>query len=76
MEKNPALLVSIFLLMRNLRFKMSTPEAEQKRTLDPAPSSLGYATAESHDAIFGEITEDGPNYRSVRIVVLVALFAF
>jgi hypothetical protein len=34
--------------------------------LAPVPSQIGEIEEGAHDAVFGEITEDGPNYRAVR----------
>lgn len=34
--------------------------------LGPVPSRLGEVEEGSHDAVFGEMTGEGPNYRSVR----------
>lgn len=37
--------------------------------LAPIPSQIGEVHNDpnyAHDAVFGEITEDGPNYRNVR----------
>lgn len=48
--------------------KMS--EKKQDEASTPAPSYDDQVTEGqdySHDAVFGEITEDGPNYRSVRV---------
>jgi hypothetical protein len=42
-------------------------EKKQKDSLTPVPSHVGQVTEGSHDAVFGEITGDGPNYRSVRV---------
>lgn len=36
-----------------------------KDDLAPVPSYRGEVLEGSHDAVFGEITEDGPNYRNV-----------
>ncbi|KAJ5093691.1 hypothetical protein N7456_009552 [Penicillium angulare] len=46
---------------------MSLPEKTEKgESLSPTPSNVGQVTdAYAHDAVFGEITEDGPNYRNV-----------
>lgn len=43
---------------------MSLPEKHQK-SLSPVPSHDGQVLEGQHDAVFGEITEAGPNYRSV-----------
>ncbi|KAJ5125222.1 hypothetical protein N7448_004549 [Penicillium atrosanguineum] len=40
-------------------------EKKQQESLTPVPSNLGQVEEGSHDAVFGEITSDGPNYRSV-----------
>jgi hypothetical protein len=40
-------------------------EKKQEEPLTPVPSNVGQVTEGSHDAVFGEITGDGPNYRSV-----------
>jgi hypothetical protein len=34
--------------------------------LAPEPTQIGDIIEGAHDAVFGEITEDGPNYRAVR----------
>ncbi|KAJ5646999.1 hypothetical protein N7490_003371 [Penicillium lividum] len=45
---------------------MSILEKKQEGAISPAPSNEGDVTdALAHDAVFGEITEDGPNYRNV-----------
>jgi hypothetical protein len=37
--------------------------------LAPVPSQIGeIEEGAAHDAVFGEITEDGPNYRAVRLI--------
>lgn len=43
-------------------------EKKETRDLTPVPSQDGQVEAHqcSHDAVFGEITGDGPNYRNVR----------
>ncbi|KAI8662084.1 Aa-trans domain-containing protein [Fusarium keratoplasticum] len=41
--------------------------------LAPAPSQMGECQDTTQDAIFGEISEDGPNYRSVGWIGTVAL---
>lgn len=33
--------------------------------LEPVPSQFGEVQEGAHDAVFGEITGEGPNYRSV-----------
>lgn len=38
--------------------------------LAPAPSQMGECQDTTQDAIFGEISEDGPNYRSVRPMIV------
>lgn len=40
-------------------------EKNQEKSLTPVPSNVGQVEEGSHDAVFGEITGDGPNYRSV-----------
>ncbi|RDH26956.1 transmembrane amino acid transporter protein-domain-containing protein [Aspergillus welwitschiae] len=40
-------------------------EKKQERSLSIVPSHIGQITESQHDAIFGEITREGPNYRSV-----------
>lgn len=34
--------------------------------LEPVPSHVGEVHDASHDAVFGEMSGDGPNYRNVR----------
>ena len=51
---------------RFLCLKMSLPEKKQEEVLTPTHSNIGQvADSYSHDAVFGEITEEGPNYRNV-----------
>lgn len=45
-----------------------TPVPSQTEQVGQIYESQDY----SHDAVFGEITEDGPNYRSVRVSVYSA----
>ncbi|KAJ5369226.1 uncharacterized protein N7496_008986 [Penicillium cataractarum] len=40
-------------------------EKTKEDFLAPVPSQIGEILEGSHDAVFGEITEDGPNYRAV-----------
>lgn len=43
-------------------------EKTKEDFLAPVPSHLGeIEEGAAHDAVFGEITEDGPNYRAVRL---------
>lgn len=44
------------------------PEKEEPNKLTPVPSQEGQfeGVHHTHDAVFGELTEDGPNYRNVR----------
>ncbi|KAJ5716102.1 hypothetical protein N7493_008013 [Penicillium malachiteum] len=44
---------------------MSLADKKQDEALSPVPSNVGQVTDYSHDAVFGEITEEGPNYRNV-----------
>lgn len=48
---------------------MSDTREIKDSSLGEAPSNTGKVVAAdnaiAHDAVFGEITEDGPNYRSV-----------
>ena len=43
-----------------------------EKSLSPVPSheasKEGQMLDAQHDPIFGEITEEGPNYRSVRVI--------
>jgi hypothetical protein len=44
------------------------PEKKQDDFLSPVPSQTGQMFEDqtyAHDAVFGEITEEGPNYRNV-----------
>ncbi|KAJ5744159.1 transmembrane amino acid transporter protein-domain-containing protein [Penicillium manginii] len=44
------------------------PEKKQDNSLSPVPSQTGQIFEDqtyTHDAVFGEITEEGPNYRNV-----------
>lgn len=41
-------------------------EKKEANNLTPVPSQDGQVC--THDAVFGEITEDGPNYRNVCIL--------
>lgn len=48
-------------------FTMS--DRKQDKSLNPDPSKIDQIDedqADSHDAVFGEITGEGPNYRNVR----------
>lgn len=36
-------------------------------TTEPPIEAVGFEDPKKHDAVFGEITEDGPNYRNVDI---------
>lgn len=38
---------------------------EDPEALATVPSQIGEVSAPTHDAVFGAITEDGPNYRDV-----------
>lgn len=42
-----------------------------EKSLSPVPSHEGSKEGQvleaQHDAVFGEITDEGPNYRSVRV---------
>ncbi|KAJ5683583.1 Amino acid transporter transmembrane [Penicillium macrosclerotiorum] len=40
-------------------------EKKQDDSLNQVPSQIGEVTEGEHDAVFGEITGDGPNYRNV-----------
>ncbi|KAJ5539515.1 hypothetical protein N7513_007847 [Penicillium frequentans] len=45
---------------------MSLEKKQEEGALSPTTSNVGQVTdAYAHDAVFGEITEDGPNYRNV-----------
>lgn len=51
---------------------MSKPKYEDEfEDIAPAPSQVGEILdtkdTRDHDAVFGGITEDGPNYRNVRV---------
>lgn len=41
--------------------------AKEKESLGSDPSQEHVLVEESRDAVFGEITEDGPNYRAVSL---------
>ncbi|CAG7963062.1 unnamed protein product [Penicillium salamii] len=51
------------------------PEKEEPNKLTPVPSQEGQfeGVHHTHDAVFGELTEDGPNYRNVGWIGTVAL---
>ena len=51
-------------------------EKKQEESITPIPSNVGQVEEGSHDAVFGEITGDGPNYRSVRAFLLMAWESF
>lgn len=38
---------------------------KHEKSLSPVPSHEGQVLEGQHDAVFGEITEEGPNYRNV-----------
>lgn len=42
--------------------------------MDPSAGMKDGYEAQNHDAVFGEITEEGPDYRSVRTPRLVTMF--
>ncbi|CAG8895309.1 unnamed protein product [Penicillium egyptiacum] len=42
-----------------------SPDKKQDEPLTPTAFSVGQVNESSHDAVFGTITDDGPNYRSV-----------
>lgn len=44
-------------------------EEKKEDFLAPVPTQNGEILEASHDAVFGEITEDGPNYRAVRFIL-------
>ncbi|KAJ6008440.1 hypothetical protein N7540_012416 [Penicillium herquei] len=45
---------------------MSLVDKKHDEALSPTPSNVGQVTDTfAHDAVFGEITDDGPNYRNV-----------
>mgnify|MGYP004729910543 CR=1 FL=1 len=44
---------------------------EDPEALAKVPSQNGEVSTSTHDAVFGAITEDGPNYRNV-----IAMFPF
>lgn len=44
-------------------------DLEAPRPMEESPSQLGEIIKDEstpHDAVFGELSEDGPNYRNVR----------
>lgn len=45
-------------------------EKKQEEPLSPVPSNAGQVTEGQHDAVFGEITGEGPNYRNVCVFIL------
>lgn len=45
-------------------------EKQQEKSLSPVPSREGQVLEAQHDAVFGEITEEGPNYRDVCCLTL------
>lgn len=47
---------------------MADLEQKQEESLAPISSRVDGQTY-SRDAVFGEITEDGPNYRNVSVLV-------
>lgn len=51
---------------------VTMPEKKENDGLSPVPSQIGHVEGQSssHDAVFGEITEEGPNYRNVRMAPL------
>ncbi|KAJ5593885.1 amino acid transporter [Penicillium hispanicum] len=51
------------------------PEKKENDNLSPVPSQTGHGEGQafSHDAVFGEITEEGPDYRSLGWVGTSAL---
>ncbi|OQE18275.1 hypothetical protein PENSTE_c018G05243 [Penicillium steckii] len=52
------------------------PEKKQDDSLSPVPSQTGQIFEDqnyAHDAVFGEITEEGPNYRNVGWIGSAAL---
>ncbi|KAJ6126601.1 hypothetical protein N7523_002213 [Penicillium sp. IBT 18751x] len=44
---------------------MMSIEKKQEDSLTPVPSNVGQVEEGSHDAVFGDIRGDGPNYRNV-----------
>ena len=44
---------------------MKTPEARNSRASDSGEAGLGEDQEVCHDAVFGEVTDKGPNYRNV-----------
>jgi hypothetical protein len=46
---------------------MSSDEKKEE-PLTPIALSAGQVDERAHDAVFGTITDDGPNYRSVCVV--------
>jgi hypothetical protein len=42
-----------------------SPDKKQDEPSTPTAFDVGQVNESSHDAVFGTITEDGPNYRSV-----------
>lgn len=44
--------------------------------LEPVPSYPGEVQEGSHDAVFGEINGDGPNYRNVRFSSVPSTHSF
>lgn len=45
-------------------------EKKHGESLSPVPSHLGVGQV-TEDAVWGEVTGEGPNYRNVRILVVV-----
>ena len=54
---------------------MADLEKYQEESLAPIPSQVEGQLC-SRDAVFGEITEEGPNYRNVSILVVVLSSSF
>lgn len=56
---------------------MSKFKSMDEPEIDPVPSQVGeiYDMEKDvhHDAVFGDNTEDGPNYRNVRISHMILL---
>lgn len=44
-------------------------EKKQGEPMSPVPSRLGEGQV-TEDAVWGEVTGEGPNYRSVRVTML------
>ncbi|KAF4970042.1 hypothetical protein FSARC_2859 [Fusarium sarcochroum] len=54
---------------------MSNIKPQDPESLGRPPSKTGSANEATNDAVFGEITEDGPNYRSLGWIATAALMS-